>query len=183
MCGFAPSLPVPKVTEAPKPEPVPEPKPAAPVEVAKPETADPKPVEPTKVEPPKPVIAEETKPETKPAQAAEAAAPMANPSEEEAKKVIAAATMLQSVLTEPDAVDWSKGDYVQIAAFARPDNTLKTKARMEEIGLSIAVEKVKSKGKTLEVVLVGPFSDSDSLKSALKAVRKAGYRDAFPRKK
>ncbi|GGE39399.1 SPOR domain-containing protein [Actibacterium pelagium] len=87
---------------------------------------------------------------------------------------------------QPEAVagvDWGKGAYLQIAAFRQHENTLKTKAVIEQIGLPVAIDTVQSKGRTLEVVLVGPFADDEALKGALRAVRKAGYKDAFTRRK
>ena len=87
--------------------------------------------------------------------------------------------------TQPEEVaqaDWSKGTYLQIAAFRQRENTLKTKAKIEDIGLQIAIETVQSQGRPLEVVLVGPFADSEAAKDALRAVRRAGYKDAFTRR-
>lgn len=199
MCGFAPTFPstakaeaeAPKQAEAtpetPKPaEAIPEtPKPAE----ATPETPAPTATTAVPAQTEAPKVA--TKPEpAKPAAEApkEAVVEKAEPakpevSKEEPKPKVVAVAPRSDNAGNPPAVDFSRGDYIQIAAFAQKDNTRKTRELVEGLGLSVAVQTVRSKGKPLDIVFVGPFIDADSLKSALQVVRKAGYRDAFPRKK
>ncbi len=72
--------------------------------------------------------------------------------------------------------------FVQVGVFGVRSNTQATVARLQALGLPVHVRSIQSKGRTLDVVMAGPFRQQASSKSALAAVHKAGYRDAHLRK-
>lgn len=79
--------------------------------------------------------------------------------------------------TKPRAVQAASHRYVQVGSFGVASNAEKTKARLRALGLPVAVANGR-----LQTVLAGPFTTQAQLNSALGAVRKAGYGDAFLRK-
>lgn len=82
----------------------------------------------------------------------------------------------------PQAKAAASHRYVQLGLFGQPANAEAAKARLRALGLPVAVARTRSKGRELQIVFAGPFGTQAQLKSALGAVRKAGYGDAFPRK-
>ncbi|MGC9370211.1 MAG: SPOR domain-containing protein [Paracoccaceae bacterium] len=82
----------------------------------------------------------------------------------------------------PKAPQAASHRFVQVGSFGVPANAQATKARLRALGLPVAVAKTRSKGRDLEIVFAGPFESQAQLTSALGAVRKAGYGDAFLRK-
>jgi hypothetical protein len=46
----------------------------------------------------------------------------------------------------------------------------------------VRVSKVQSNGRSLQIVLAGPFNRQTNLKAALSAAKRAGYRDAVLRR-
>lgn len=82
----------------------------------------------------------------------------------------------------PQAQKAASHRYVQVGMFGVPANAAATKARLRALGLPVAVAKTRSKGRVLQTVFAGPFTSQAQLTSALGAVRKAGYGDAFLRK-
>lgn len=66
--------------------------------------------------------------------------------------------------------------YVQIGAFSVPANAERALDRLQSLGLPAAV----SRGQ-LDVVMAGPFADTQAIRAALTAARSAGYTDAFIR--
>jgi len=81
----------------------------------------------------------------------------------------------------PQARGAASHRYVQVGMFGMPANAQSAKARLRALGLPVAVAKTRSKGRELQIVFAGPFPSQAQLKSALGAVRKAGYGDAFLR--
>lgn len=73
----------------------------------------------------------------------------------------------------------AKGRFVQVAAFGAQKNLQSTASRLRQLGLPVATAQGES-GTTL--IFAGPFQSDTDVNSALLAVRKAGYRDAFVRK-
>lgn len=71
--------------------------------------------------------------------------------------------------------------YVQVGSFGNAGNARATIAKLQKLGLPVGVSKASIKGKPVQVVMAGPFKASAQLNSALGAIRKAGYRDAFLR--
>jgi len=82
----------------------------------------------------------------------------------------------------PKAPQAASHRFVQVGMFGMPANAEATKARLRALGLPVAVAKTRSKGRDLQIVFAGPFKSQAQLTSALGAVRKAGYGDAFLRK-
>ncbi|MCR8722969.1 SPOR domain-containing protein [Frigidibacter sp. ROC022] len=72
--------------------------------------------------------------------------------------------------------------YVQVGTFGKPANARATAARLKAAGLPVAMGKLTRGGKTLQVVLAGPFTSNAQLQSGLTIARRAGFRDAFARK-
>lgn len=72
--------------------------------------------------------------------------------------------------------------FVQAATFASASNAQATVRRLSSMGLPVATQTVRRGGRTLTVVLAGPFSDASTSARALQQVRAAGFRDAFPRR-
>ena len=73
------------------------------------------------------------------------------------------------------------GKYVQIGTFGSPANVQKNVNRLKASGMPVRVANVTRKGKKLQIVLAGPFTSSSSTSNALRALRGAGYSDAFVR--
>lgn len=71
--------------------------------------------------------------------------------------------------------------YVQIGAFRDPKNAERTAQRLGAMGFPV----VRSKGaadQALQLVLVGPLDGREAMVRAIDQVRRAGYRDAYPRR-
>lgn len=71
--------------------------------------------------------------------------------------------------------------YVQVGTFADPANADRTAARLQAMGLPVGFGNVSRGGTQLRVVAAGPFGDAAALAAALRAVRGAGFGDAFTR--
>jgi hypothetical protein len=82
----------------------------------------------------------------------------------------------------PQAGTAASHRYVQLGLFGLPANAEAAKARLRALGLPVAVARTRSKGREVQIVFAGPFRTQAQLNSALGAVRKAGYGDAFLRK-
>lgn len=74
-----------------------------------------------------------------------------------------------------------KARYVQVGSYAVPENASRAVARLQAMGLPVRLGRGQIGGKPVQVVYAGPFADPAHVTSALGAVRKAGYRDAFLR--
>jgi cell division septation protein DedD len=72
--------------------------------------------------------------------------------------------------------------FVQVATLASPANVEKSLAIVAELGLPVQQEQVKARGRTLTVIIAGPFDRRADLLEARRALRKAGFTDAFLRK-
>ncbi|MCB1368083.1 MAG: SPOR domain-containing protein [Rhodobacteraceae bacterium] len=73
------------------------------------------------------------------------------------------------------------GQFVQVATFGVPANAERTLARFSAAGLPVYARPVSRGGRTLKIVMLGPFADAASAASALSAARGAGFDDAFIR--
>ena len=71
--------------------------------------------------------------------------------------------------------------YVQVGLFGVPSNASATASKLQTMGLPVRISKMTRSGKTLRSVMAGPFADASSVQSALQAVRRAGYADAYLR--
>ncbi len=72
--------------------------------------------------------------------------------------------------------------YVQVGTFGAKRNAQATAKQMKRLGLPVRIGKFERSGKTLRLVLAGPFATDASAKRALGSVRSAGFFDAFVRK-
>ncbi|WP_108482589.1 SPOR domain-containing protein [Oceaniglobus ichthyenteri] len=74
------------------------------------------------------------------------------------------------------------GRYVQVGTFGNPGNAANTVTRLQRAGLPVRVGKVNRGGRTLEVVVAGPFASAQQVQNGLNIARRAGFGDAFVRK-
>lgn len=72
--------------------------------------------------------------------------------------------------------------FVQVGSFGIVANAQATISQLRRMGLPVSVSQARIKGAPVQVVYAGPFAAEGQMASALNAVRKAGYRDAFVRK-
>ncbi len=70
--------------------------------------------------------------------------------------------------------------YVQVGLFGDPANASATVARMQALGLPVRQGTVRSNGRVLQTIMVGPVAP-DSAPRVLANIRKAGYGDAYLR--
>lgn len=72
--------------------------------------------------------------------------------------------------------------YVQVGMFGVQSNAQATARKMKRLGLPVRIGKFERSGKTLRMVLAGPFADDRTAAKALSVARRAGFGDAFLRK-
>ena len=97
------------------------------------------------------------------------------------KKVVREKKVVAKAAPKKPAAAVVKGRYVQIGTFGSAANVRKNIARLQASGMPTRVAKVNRGGKTLQIVMAGPFKSSQQTSSALRALRGAGYGDAFVR--
>jgi cell division protein FtsN len=73
------------------------------------------------------------------------------------------------------------GRYVQVGTFGVPANADGAAARLSSLGLPVARSRVQKGGRTLQIVLAGPFASQGEVQAALSAARRAGFGDAIVR--
>ena len=73
------------------------------------------------------------------------------------------------------------GRYVQVGAYGQPANAQAAVQRIINAGLPARTSKITRAGKTIQVVLAGPFTSSAALNSGLQTSRSVGFSDAFVR--
>jgi hypothetical protein len=73
----------------------------------------------------------------------------------------------------------SGGLFVQVGSFAVASNADGASGRLAALGFPVARANRHLNGKAVEVVFAGPFASSAEAQSALSAVRRAGFGDAF----
>jgi len=73
------------------------------------------------------------------------------------------------------------GRFVQVGSFGVASNAQSTAARLERAGLQVRIAQVNRGGKTLQIVMAGPFADAGQAQNALGIVRRSGFGDAFLR--
>ena len=69
--------------------------------------------------------------------------------------------------------------FIQVGIFGVQNNAKKTKNQMVKLNLQVNILDFKIKGKPYWRVVVGPASTSDSRKNMLKAIKSAGFTDAY----
>lgn len=70
---------------------------------------------------------------------------------------------------------------VQVGSFGVPANAQRTRERLVALGLPVTGGKGSIKGQPVQVVYAGPFAGVEAARAALRAVRGAGFGDAFLR--
>ena len=70
---------------------------------------------------------------------------------------------------------------VQVGSFGVPANAERTRERLVALGLPVTGGKGTIKGQPVQVVYAGPFPGAEAAQAALRAVRGAGFGDAFLR--
>lgn len=71
--------------------------------------------------------------------------------------------------------------FVQVGTFGDAANATRTAARLKGLGLPVAKSRITSKGRPLQIIMAGPFTDKGSAQAALSAARRSGFGDAFIR--
>lgn len=71
--------------------------------------------------------------------------------------------------------------YVQVGTFGEAANAARSAARLQGLGLPVAKSRITSKGRSLQIVMAGPFGDAGAANAALTAARRSGFGDAFIR--
>ncbi|MGB3147650.1 MAG: SPOR domain-containing protein, partial [Paracoccaceae bacterium] len=90
------------------------------------------------------------------------------------RDVAAPAPAATSPATKP-----ASGQYIQLGAFAEPANRDAAIARVKQLGLPAARQKLQ--GGALTAVLAGPFESAGALTAALVSLRQDGFTDAYVR--
>lgn len=90
-------------------------------------------------------------------------------------------TKTRSVSAAGTAAAGNARHYVQIGTFGAPANAAAAKSRLRGAGFPVGTARVSKGGKTLQIVVAGPFPDPGKAKAALMAIRDIGFGDAFIR--
>lgn len=69
--------------------------------------------------------------------------------------------------------------YVQVGTFGEPANAQRSAARLKGMGLPVASSQIRSKGRSMQIVMAGPFGDAGAAQAALSKARRSGFGDAF----
>ncbi len=73
------------------------------------------------------------------------------------------------------------GAWVQIGTFGVPANAAGAAAQLQALGLPVAKSKLNRGGKSLQIVMAGPFGSGADAQAALRIARGAGFGDAYIR--
>ena len=73
------------------------------------------------------------------------------------------------------------GVYIQAGTFGDPANASGASARLSRVGLPVAATRSVRGGRSLRVVMAGPFATAIQARQAIARVRSAGFPDAFIR--
>ena len=71
--------------------------------------------------------------------------------------------------------------YVQIGSFGVPANASGAASKLAALGLPVATSKTSRNGKSLQIVMAGPFASTAEAQRALSVARGAGFGDAYIR--
>ncbi|WP_432450640.1 SPOR domain-containing protein [Aliiroseovarius marinus] len=72
--------------------------------------------------------------------------------------------------------------YVQVGAYANPDNARKVIRSLQNMGFKVSSSTRTRNGRTVKTILAGPFSQQSALNKALSRIRSVGYSKAFLRR-
>ncbi|MGB0498855.1 MAG: SPOR domain-containing protein [Rubricella sp.] len=92
------------------------------------------------------------------------------------RHAMALAIGLAHLVATPAVAD---ATYVQVAAFAVPQNAERLQDRLSATGLPVSTRSGRMRGQAVTLVRVGPFPTEESAQTALGIVRAAGFSDAF----
>ena len=73
------------------------------------------------------------------------------------------------------------GRFVQVGSFGVAANAAKAAAGLQAAGLQVQMSSMTRNGKTLQIVLAGPFDTAAALSAGLAKTRASGFADAFAR--
>ncbi|SDW16339.1 SPOR domain-containing protein [Roseicitreum antarcticum] len=98
--------------------------------------------------------------------------------------------MLQPVTLQPVALTTPPapraapyiGTFVQVATFGVPQNAARTHAALQARGLPARLQPTHAHGQRMQVVLAGPFFDTNTARNAVQTARGMGFADAFIRR-
>lgn len=68
--------------------------------------------------------------------------------------------------------------YVQVATFAGHVGASKAATRLSRKGIPVRIHAIKRGGRTVEIVLAGPFKTQSNLQAALRMAKRSGYSSA-----
>lgn len=71
--------------------------------------------------------------------------------------------------------------YVQLGTFGDPGNADRAAQRVAGLGHPVLRGKDKVGAREVQIIMAGPFKDRKTIVRALDSIRRAGFRDAFPR--
>lgn len=69
--------------------------------------------------------------------------------------------------------------YVQVGTFGEPANAQRSAAQLKGMGLPVASSQIRSRGRSMQIVMAGPFGDAGAAQAALSQSRRSGFGDAF----
>jgi len=73
------------------------------------------------------------------------------------------------------------GRFVQVGSFGVAANATAAAARLKAAGLPVQISAITRNGKSLQIVLAGPFAGQEQVAMALAKTRASGFDDAFAR--
>ncbi|WP_231564725.1 SPOR domain-containing protein [Paracoccus halophilus] len=71
--------------------------------------------------------------------------------------------------------------YIQFGSYAEAVNADRAAQVVARLGYAVMRGQTQASGRELQFVLVGPFDDREAIVRALDSIRRAGFRDAYPR--
>lgn len=87
----------------------------------------------------------------------------------------------QAAKPAPPGIIPAGARYVQFGTYADADNADRAAQVVAQMGYPVMRGKDRVKGKDVQFVLAGPFGDRETIVRALDAIRRAGFKDAYPR--
>lgn len=87
----------------------------------------------------------------------------------------------QAVKPAPPGIIPAGARYIQFGTYADADNADRAAQVVAQMGYPVMRGKDRVKGKDVQFVLAGPFGDRETIVRALDAIRRAGFKDAYPR--
>jgi hypothetical protein len=95
------------------------------------------------------------------------------------RRVYVASSSNRTRATANPAPQPASGYYVQVGTFGVASNAQGAGARLQKLGMPVAASRINRGGKTMQIVMAGPFGSASQAQAALSAARRAGFGDAF----